>query len=107
MNLVMIRIYLGPAGIEWTDPSHSAFCTTMILLSYPVGLMLLPGIAYLISNWRTLQLIFFSPLILLVGIFYWSAFLWSNNTSLERIVMNVTDSGSVSHSGFSQSLPAG
>ncbi|XP_056869383.1 solute carrier family 22 member 13-like [Takifugu flavidus] len=58
-------------GIEWTGPSHSAFCTTMILLSYPVGLMLLPGIAYLISNWRTLQLIFFSPLILLVGLFYW------------------------------------
>lgn len=107
VNPFMIRIYHGPAGIEWTGPSHSAFCTTMILLSYPVGLMLLPGIAYLISNWRTLQLIFFSPLILLVGFFYWSASFGVTNTRLERIVMNVTDSGYVSHSGFSQSLPAG
>lgn len=83
------------AGIEWTGPSHSAFLTTMILLSYPVGLMLLPGIAYLISNWRTQQLVYFSPLIPLVGMYYWSASSGFCKTSLDKNVMKVTDCGSV------------
>lgn len=109
VNLLMILMYNGCAGIEWTGPSHSAFCTTMILLSYPVGLMMLPGIAYLISNWRTLQLVFFSPVILLVGIYYWLA--PSGVTlvlgRLDRNVSSVTDSVPIFLSGFSQSRSAG
>ncbi|GLD47098.1 solute carrier family 22 member 13 isoform X1, partial [Lates japonicus] len=32
---------------------------------------MLSGIAYLIRNWRILQLVLFSPLVLVLGIFYW------------------------------------
>lgn len=31
------------------------------------------GIAYLIRNWRILQLVLFTPMVLVLGIFYWSA----------------------------------
>lgn len=33
--------------------------------------MILSGIAYVIRNWRILQLVLFSPLVLVLGIFYW------------------------------------
>lgn len=79
----------------------------MILLSYPVGLMMLPGIAYFISNWRTLQLVYFSPLILLVGMYYWSASSGVSRDRFDRNAIKVTDSGPGFHPGFSQSLPAG
>ena len=59
--------------MEWTDPSKTALCTTIITLFIPVGLMLLSGIVYLIHNWRILQLVLFSPLLLVLGLFYWSA----------------------------------
>ncbi|XP_033494475.2 solute carrier family 22 member 13-like [Epinephelus lanceolatus] len=58
-------------GVEWTSPSKSAVCTMAILLFVPVGLMVLPGVAYFISNWRILQLVLFSPLLIIVGILYW------------------------------------
>ncbi|KAG8009491.1 Solute carrier family 22 member 13 [Nibea albiflora] len=58
-------------GVEWTDPSKSALNTMMILFFVPVGLVVLPGVAYLIQNWRTQQLVLYSPILLIVGIFYW------------------------------------
>lgn len=58
----------------------------MILLSYPVGLMLLPGIAYFISNWRILQLVYFSPLILLVGMYYWLVSSGVRKTGLDKML---------------------
>lgn len=61
------------AGVEWNAPSKSAFCTTSILLVYELGLMLLPCLAYLVGNWRKLQLVLFSPLVVVWGVFYWSA----------------------------------
>nr|XP_033494476.1 solute carrier family 22 member 13-like isoform X2 [Epinephelus lanceolatus] len=54
-------------GVEWTSPSKSAVCTMAILLFVPVGLMVLPGVAYFISNWRILQLVLFSPLLVIVS----------------------------------------
>ena len=45
----------------------------VILTLYAVGVMILSGLAYLIHNWRILQLVLFSPLLLFLGIFYWSA----------------------------------
>lgn len=60
-------------GGEWTDASKFALCTVVCHSFFPLGLMILSGVAYLIRNWRTLQLVLFSPLILVVGIFYWSA----------------------------------
>ncbi|KAM9841690.1 solute carrier family 22 member 13-like [Aulostomus maculatus] len=58
-------------GAEWTDSSKSAFCTTVILCFVPLGLMVLPGIAFFIRNWRILQLVLYSPLLLIVVILYW------------------------------------
>uniref|UniRef100_A0A8C5I0A2 Solute carrier family 22 member 13-like n=1 Tax=Gouania willdenowi TaxID=441366 RepID=A0A8C5I0A2_GOUWI len=58
-------------GGEWSDASKFAFCTAICHSSFPLGLMILPGIAYLIPNWRILQLVLFSPLILVVALFYW------------------------------------
>ncbi|XP_070784277.1 solute carrier family 22 member 13-like [Enoplosus armatus] len=58
-------------GGEWSDSSKFAFCTIICHSSFPLGLMVLSGVAYLIRNWRILQLVLFSPLVLVLGIFYW------------------------------------
>ncbi|GAA6220156.1 solute carrier family 22 member 13 isoform X3 [Lates japonicus] len=58
-------------GGEWSDSSNFALCSCVCLTFFPLGLMMLSGIACLIHNWRILQLILFSPLVLVLGIFYW------------------------------------
>ncbi|XP_070709009.1 solute carrier family 22 member 13-like isoform X2 [Pempheris klunzingeri] len=58
-------------GGEWTDSSKFAFCTIISHSFFPLGLMVLAGVAYLIRNWRILQLVLYSPLVLVVGVFYW------------------------------------
>ncbi|XP_049912222.1 solute carrier family 22 member 13-like [Epinephelus moara] len=58
-------------GVEWTHSSKSALCTMSIILFFPAGLMLLSGIAYLTPNWRILQLVLYSPILLLLGFLYW------------------------------------
>ncbi|XP_058482917.1 solute carrier family 22 member 13-like isoform X1 [Solea solea] len=58
-------------GGEWTDSSKFALVTIMCLLTFSLGLMIMSGIAYLIRNWRILQLVFYSPIIVLLGVFYW------------------------------------
>uniref|UniRef100_A0A3P8TIR2 Solute carrier family 22 member 13b n=1 Tax=Amphiprion percula TaxID=161767 RepID=A0A3P8TIR2_AMPPE len=54
-----------------TDPSKAALCTMVILCFSGIGQMSLSGIAYLIHNWRILQLVLFSPLVILLGAHYW------------------------------------
>ncbi|XP_068200013.1 solute carrier family 22 member 13-like isoform X2 [Antennarius striatus] len=56
---------------EWSDASKFALCTIVCHVFFPIGLMVLSGVAYLIRNWRSLQIVLFSPLVLVVGIFYW------------------------------------
>ncbi|XP_076617943.1 solute carrier family 22 member 13-like [Chaetodon auriga] len=58
-------------AVEWTDPTKAAICTMFIVISFSTGLMVLSGVAYLIPNWRILQLVLFSPLLLVLGLFYW------------------------------------
>ncbi|XP_039983367.1 solute carrier family 22 member 13b isoform X2 [Xiphias gladius] len=58
-------------GGEWSDSSKFALCTIICHSFFPLGLMLTSGIAYLVRNWRVLQLVLFSPLVLVLGIFYW------------------------------------
>ncbi|XP_042255729.1 solute carrier family 22 member 13b [Thunnus albacares] len=58
-------------GGEWSDSSRFAFCTIICHSFFPVGLMMLSGIAYLIRNWRILQMVLFSPVVLVLGLFYW------------------------------------
>ncbi|KAF3703634.1 Solute carrier family 22 member 13 Organic cation transporter-like 3 [Channa argus] len=58
-------------GGEWSDSSKFALCTIVCHTFFPVGLMMVSGIAYLIRNWRILQMVLFSPLIFVLGLFYW------------------------------------
>ncbi|XP_040921529.1 solute carrier family 22 member 13b [Toxotes jaculatrix] len=58
-------------GGEWSESSKFALCTIICHSFFPLGLMMLSGIAYLIRDWRILQLVLFSPLVLVLGIFYW------------------------------------
>ncbi|CAB1334291.1 unnamed protein product, partial [Coregonus sp. 'balchen'] len=52
-------------GAEWTSTSKRALFTILSQCCYAVGLMLLPGIAYGVHNWRALQLVLSSPVLLL------------------------------------------
>lgn len=61
--------------MEWSDPSKAALCTTMITLVGTLAMVLIPGIAYLLPNWRIMQLVIISPG-LLVGLYYWLAASW-------------------------------
>ncbi|KAJ4925271.1 hypothetical protein JOQ06_018006 [Pogonophryne albipinna] len=66
---VMANLFV--IGGEWSDSSKFALCTIICHSSYPLGLIMLSGIAYLIRDWRILQLVLFCPLVLVLGIFYW------------------------------------
>ncbi|XP_059183416.1 uncharacterized protein LOC131962432 [Centropristis striata] len=67
---VVIVMNSSVMGVEWTSNSKAAIYPMIIILLFGTGLALLSGIAYLIQNWRILQLVMFSPLILLLGIYY-------------------------------------
>ncbi|XP_072306995.1 solute carrier family 22 member 13-like isoform X2 [Eucyclogobius newberryi] len=58
-------------GGEWSDASKFALCTIACHSFFPLGLMILSGLAYLIRNWRILQLVLFVPLLPVFGLFYW------------------------------------
>ncbi|CAB1440294.1 unnamed protein product [Pleuronectes platessa] len=58
-------------GGEWSDSSKFALCTVVAQSTFPLGLMIMSGIAYLIRDWRILQLVLFWPLVLVLGLFYW------------------------------------
>ncbi|KAK7881815.1 hypothetical protein WMY93_030224 [Mugilogobius chulae] len=58
-------------GGEWSDASKFALCTNVVHLFFPLGLMFLSGLAYLIRNWRILHLVLFVPLLPVCGLFYW------------------------------------
>ncbi|XP_051910551.1 solute carrier family 22 member 13-like [Hippocampus zosterae] len=58
-------------GGEWCDSSKFAFCTIISHSFYPVGLMLLSGLAYFIRDWRILQLALYGPLLIVLATFYW------------------------------------
>ncbi|KAK5897824.1 hypothetical protein CgunFtcFv8_015295 [Champsocephalus gunnari] len=57
-------------GVEWTGPSYAARFTTITVALFSVGIILLSGIAYLIRDWRILQLVLFSPLLVLFAVYY-------------------------------------
>ncbi|XP_077591769.1 solute carrier family 22 member 13-like [Stigmatopora nigra] len=58
-------------GGEWCESSKFAFCTIVSHAFYPIGLMLLSGLAYLIPDWRILQLALYGPLLLVLAVYYW------------------------------------
>ncbi|XP_034561800.1 solute carrier family 22 member 13-like [Notolabrus celidotus] len=80
--LLVLKFFCGTSGglmimhttvlaIEWTDPSKAAIVTEVLIVVFSLGLMVLSGIAYLVPNWRILQLVLCCPIILAVGFLYW------------------------------------
>uniref|UniRef100_A0A3B3Y2F6 Major facilitator superfamily (MFS) profile domain-containing protein n=1 Tax=Poecilia mexicana TaxID=48701 RepID=A0A3B3Y2F6_9TELE len=72
-------------GRSWTDVSKSALCTTTIIAFFSIGQMLLSGVAYLIRNWRILQLVLFSPLIVILFLPESSRWLVTHNRKEEAV----------------------
>uniref|UniRef100_A0A672HKZ1 Solute carrier family 22 member 13b n=1 Tax=Salarias fasciatus TaxID=181472 RepID=A0A672HKZ1_SALFA len=56
---------------KFTTGFNFAFCTIICHSAFPLGLMMLPGFAYIIPNWRIFQIVLFSPLVLVLLLFYW------------------------------------
>ncbi|XP_061661469.1 solute carrier family 22 member 13-like isoform X2 [Syngnathoides biaculeatus] len=56
---------------EWCESSKFAICTIVSHSFYPVGLMALPGLAYLITDWRILQLVFYTPFLPVLAVSLW------------------------------------
>ncbi|XP_074549423.1 solute carrier family 22 member 13-like [Halichoeres trimaculatus] len=80
--LLVLKFFCGTSGgvmvmntsvlaLEWTGPSKAAVCTVLLIIIYGVGLMLLSGLAYLIPNWRILQLVLSSPVLPVLVFLYW------------------------------------
>ncbi|XP_074549422.1 solute carrier family 22 member 13-like [Halichoeres trimaculatus] len=80
--LLALKFFCGTSGgviimnttvlaVEWTGPSKNAIFTEIIIIVFSVGLMVMSGIAYLIPDWRTLQLVFCCPIILFLVFLYW------------------------------------
>ncbi|XP_077480173.1 organic anion transporter 3-like isoform X3 [Stigmatopora argus] len=61
-------------GGEWCESSKLAFCSIIGHSFYSVGLALFAALAYLIPDWKILQLVLYSPLLLILVFFYWDAF---------------------------------
>uniref|UniRef100_A0A3P8WNG7 Solute carrier family 22 member 13b n=1 Tax=Cynoglossus semilaevis TaxID=244447 RepID=A0A3P8WNG7_CYNSE len=56
--------------VVWTDSARFALCTILCHMTFPVGLMIMSGVAYLIQDWRILQLVLFCPLVVLLAVLY-------------------------------------
>ncbi|KAK5849632.1 hypothetical protein PBY51_013952 [Eleginops maclovinus] len=68
---INLQMNTSVMGVEWTGPSNAARSTTIVTTFFSVGLILLSGIAYLVHDWRVLQLVLFSPLLILFVVYYW------------------------------------
>uniref|UniRef100_A0A674NDX8 Solute carrier family 22 member 13b n=1 Tax=Takifugu rubripes TaxID=31033 RepID=A0A674NDX8_TAKRU len=78
---MFFRFFCGISGVvlntacvlmvEWTEDSKAALSTTLVILLSTLALIVIPGVAYLFTNWRIMQLVIISPIPLLVGLGYW------------------------------------
>lgn len=57
--------------VEWVDIDHRTLVGVMISLDWSTGTMLLPGIAYLVNDWRHLTIAVTSPLVLATLTWWW------------------------------------
>ncbi|XP_068604107.1 solute carrier family 22 member 13-like [Brachionichthys hirsutus] len=67
---IPILMTLTVMSMEWTSPFRSALCVFIIMLVTSSGLLVLAGIAYLIQNWRILQLVLSGPVVLVLAVFF-------------------------------------
>ncbi|XP_008299920.1 solute carrier family 22 member 13-like [Stegastes partitus] len=68
---IVIVMNTSVLAVEWSDPSKTALCTVVMINLTSFGQMLTAGTAYLIHNWRVLQLVLFSPLVIPLIAHYW------------------------------------
>ncbi|XP_062408821.1 solute carrier family 22 member 7-like [Sardina pilchardus] len=57
--------------VEWIDIDHRTLVGVLISLDWSTGTVLLPGIAYLVSDWRYLTIAVTSPLALATLTWWW------------------------------------
>lgn len=57
--------------VEWVDIDHRTLVGVMISLDWTTGTVLLPGIAYLVGEWRYLVVTVTSPLVLATITWWW------------------------------------
>uniref|UniRef100_H3D5D4 Solute carrier family 22 member 13b n=1 Tax=Tetraodon nigroviridis TaxID=99883 RepID=H3D5D4_TETNG len=69
-SAVIVATVCGLA-VEWTGLSKAALSTTLIIFFNSLTMVALPGIAYLLPNWRIMLLVIISPVLLLLGLLYW------------------------------------
>ncbi|XP_068160427.1 solute carrier family 22 member 13-like [Antennarius striatus] len=67
---IPILMTLTVMSMEWTDPSKVAVCSIILMIVNSSGLLVLAGIAYLIRDWRILQLVLSVPIVLVLAIFF-------------------------------------
>ncbi|XP_077095524.1 solute carrier family 22 member 7b.1 isoform X2 [Siphateles boraxobius] len=62
MGLTGISIISIVLCVEWADIAHRTIAGVLISLDWSVSTMILPGIAYLVNDWRTLIITVTAPL---------------------------------------------
>ncbi|TWW70931.1 Solute carrier family 22 member 13 [Takifugu flavidus] len=70
-TILLILFVMLFGVVEWTKSSKAALSTTSLILFSTFALIVVPGIAYLLPNWRIMQVVIISPALLLVGLYYW------------------------------------
>ncbi|KAG9268274.1 solute carrier family 22 member 7b.1 [Astyanax mexicanus] len=71
MGITGISIISIVLCVEWSDIKHRTIIGVMISLDWSTSTMILPGIAYLVNEWRFLVVTVTSPLFLAIIVWRW------------------------------------
>ncbi|XP_052009918.1 solute carrier family 22 member 7-like [Xyrauchen texanus] len=71
MGITGISIISIVLCVEWADIEHRTLAGVMISLDWSISTMILPGIAYLVNDWRSLIVTVTAPLVMAVITWRW------------------------------------